>query len=165
MNRTRVAQMVEHRADSPEVGSSKLPPRTWRNKWGEYLGRVECPYARRWVIESPTGYSLRIHHFYKSDDKRYYHDHPWWFLTLVLRGSYIDVSASGQDKLTPGSVRFRKSSHAHSVVVNHDYRENGVWTIVLTGPKSRKWGFWVNGKFKKANKYFLEHGHPPCAEL
>lgn len=33
---------------------------------------------------------------------------------------------------------------------------------MLTGREVRRWGFWVKWKFKKSNKYFLEHGHHPC---
>jgi hypothetical protein len=38
----------------------------------------------------------------------------------------------------------------------------GCWTLLLTGPKVRRWGFWVSKKFKKSNKYFLGHGSHPC---
>jgi hypothetical protein len=35
---------------------------------------------------------------------------------------------------------------------------------MLTGPKIRAWGFWLNGtKFVKANKWFLTRGHHPCS--
>lgn len=41
--------------------------------------------------------------------------------------------------------------------------DGGCWTVLLTGPEKRVWGFWVNGKFRKRNKYFYEHGHHhPC---
>jgi hypothetical protein len=48
--------------------------------------------------------------------------------------------------------------HRHTVEV----ADGGCWTVLLTGKVVRRWGFWVNGKFKKTNKYFLEHGHHPC---
>lgn len=103
---TRVAQLVEHRQNTPEVNRSTRFPRA---KWGEMLGRDECPYLRRWVVEGKSGRSVRIHHFYRSDDARHFHDHPWWFVTLVVRGGYTDVSEMGEDKLRPGSVRYRSA--------------------------------------------------------
>lgn len=131
-------------------------------KWDEHLGRPECPYMRRWVLALGLC-SIRVHNFIRSDDARAFHDHPWWFATLVLRGGYTDVSKdeygdSVEDHLRPCSVRFRRALHRHTVRVDH----GGVWTLVLTGPNLRTWGFWVNGKFRKANKYFFEHGHHPC---
>ena len=56
-------------------------------RWNEPLGVAECPYAYRWVFIF-FGYSIRIHKWLRSDDKRYLHSHPWFFFTLVLKGSY-----------------------------------------------------------------------------
>lgn len=129
--------------------------------WRQRLGNPECIYAERWILDlGPLG-SLRLHHFLRSDDARAHHDHPWWFLTLVLKGSYVDESPEGNDRLTAGSIRFRPALHRHTV------RTSGVWTVVLTGPKRRKWGFWEprpdgTKKFRKSNKYFFMHGDHPC---
>jgi len=125
--------------------------------WSENLGKKECPYLRRWVINFGV-FSLRVHHWLSGDDPRNYHDHPWSFITVVLKGYYIDKSNSGNEHMYPGTIRFRPANHSHTVYVG----DTGCWTIIITGPIVRKWGFWVNGKFKKANKYFLEHGHHPC---
>ncbi len=124
----------------------------------QQLGLPECPYMDRWVINCGL-FSIRVHHWRKSDDKRYFHDHPWWYLTLVLSGSYIDVSPNGKDIMSRWRMAFRPALHRHTVEINSD-----VWTLLITGPEIRKWGFWVNGKFKKANKYFFEQGHHPCTD-
>lgn len=124
---------------------------------GEKLGKPECPYLRRWVLNLGL-FSIRLHHWLASDDGRNFHDHPWWFITLILKGSYTDVSPQGSEKLTCGNIRWRSSLHRHTVVVP----STGVWTLVLTGPELRKWGFWVNGKFFKRSKYFYEYGHHQC---
>ena len=128
--------------------------------WGQYLGREECPYLRRWAINFGL-FSVRLHHWYSSDDKRHKHDHPSWFITLVLKGKYADVG-DYTDHLRPGSIRFRGSNHYVDVA------PGGCWSLLIFGRKSRDWGFWVPRKldgilkFKKSNKYFLEHGHHPC---
>lgn len=128
-------------------------------RWKEPLGHSHCFYAYRWVLNLGL-FSFRIHHFLRSDDKRFFHDHSWWFLTFVIKGSYTDVSPYGEDVLKAGNVRFRKANHPHYVKV----AEGGVWTFLITGPMVRKWGFWVNGKFKRPLKYFAKFGHPPCSE-
>ena len=61
--------------------------------------------------------------------------------------------------VTAGKFYFRRAEHRHFVSVS---KGGPVWTLLLTGPKKRNWGFWVNGKFKKANKYFFEHKKHPC---
>lgn len=62
-------------------------------RWAEPLGKPECPYMFRWVFVF-FGFSIRLHHWIRSDDKRFFHDHPWSFITLVLKGQYTDVSPS-----------------------------------------------------------------------
>lgn len=172
----------------------KMPWFTWRQK----LGNPECIYAERWILKLPFNLgSIRFHHFLKSDDARAHHDHPWWFVTFVLRGSYVDESTcdncDGQgrvalnksrwgdlpdeikteacrichgdgkcfDYLTPGSVRFRPALHRHTV------RTSGVWTIIVTGPWQRRWGFWEkmkdgHFKFRNSKRWFIRNGHHPC---
>lgn len=127
-------------------------------KWREVLGLPECPYLIRWRFESRYG-SMRVHHWLGPDDDRAHHDHPWWFLTVVLRGGYVDFSDEGHEHLRAGQVRFRPALHRHTVVPD----AGGCWTVIFTGPKSRPWGFWLDGRFVKANKWFLTRGHHPCS--
>jgi hypothetical protein len=115
-------------------------------------------------METPYG-SLRLHHWLYGDDPRAFHDHGWDFWTLVLWGGYTDVSPEGQERMTPGTLRFRPAEHRHTV----DVDRGGCWSLVLTGPHMRPWGFWVTLKdgsgrqaFRKSNRYFLENGHHPC---
>lgn len=133
----------------------------WRLLWGERLGRPECPYLRRWALETPWG-SLRLHHWRSGDDPRALHDHPWAFWTLVLSGSYCDVTPAGREWLRPGTLRFRPALHRHTVEV----APGGCWTFLWTGPHERFWGFWTpragGERFRKSNRYFLEEGEHPC---
>ncbi len=131
-----------------------------RGEWAKPLGNPICPYATRWMILSPFG-SLRLHHWFGNDDDRAYHDHPWWFWTLILQGSYIDVTPLGEELLTQGSIRFRPADHAHRVKLPDGV--SSCWSFIITGPDTRFWGFWIGSKFRKANKYFSKYGHHPCS--
>jgi hypothetical protein len=139
---------------------ARTHPPVLRVALAERLGLPQCPYVIRWRLETPAG-SLRVHHWLGPDDDRAFHDHPWWFLTLVLRGGYRDVGPDRTDVLSAGSVRFRHALHQHTVVPG----EQGAWTVLVTGPRSRSWGFWPGGKFRKANKWFAAYGHHPCGEM
>lgn len=125
--------------------------------WREKLGLPSCPYLIRWVLDLKL-LSIRLHHWLGSDDARNFHDHPWNFITIVFAGSYDDVSPKGRETLSPGSIRFRKAEHCHTVEVG----PQGCWSLLLTGPKLRIWGFWVDGKFRRCEKYFKKFGHHPC---
>lgn len=146
--------------------------------WNQPLGEPECPYARRWALILPFG-SIRVHQWWRSDDKRAPHSHPWWFTTFVVKGGYEDWSypertrqgaprleAKIVDRLNRWSVRYRAAHHVHSVSVD----PGGCWTILVTGSDRQAWGFWVKGKdgaarFLRSAKYFRKHGHHPCDQL
>jgi len=126
----------------------------------EPIGMPYCPYMYRWVFNF-VFFSIRIHHWLRSDDKRAFHNHPWSFVTIVLKGSYKDVTPEGEEILKFGSCKFRKAGHNHYVEVG----DKGCWSIIFTGPANHKWGFTTKeGKFLKKNKYFQLYGHPPCDE-
>jgi hypothetical protein len=149
----------EHAPDKGEVGGSNPSLRTkkFAVKFGERLGLPTCPYVVRWRVETPWG-SVRVHHWLAPDDDRAPHDHPWGFRTFVLKGGYVDRSPDGDEYLRAPATRYRPATHQHTVFPD----PGGCWTIIVTGPKVRNWGFWVKGKFVKMNKYFLTYGHHPC---
>lgn len=124
----------------------------------EPLGRSECPYAYRWVLNLGI-FSIRIHHFLRSEPIRHQHDHAWDFITIILKGGYIDVSPSGIDKLKTGAIRYRKAEHIHNVVLP---KTTDCWTLLIAFKPRRNWGFWVNNKLKRPLKYFNKFGHIAC---
>ena len=134
-------------------------PRVLTVRWAEKLGLPECPYVIRWRFEFPFG-SIRVHHWLKPDDDRAFHDHPWWFLTFVVKGGYTDSQPGNEDYLRAPAVRFRPALHRHTVYP----ASGGCWTILVTGRPLRTWGFWpTRDKFVRANKWFLSRGHHPCS--
>lgn len=127
--------------------------------WNQKLGRPECPYLIRFVLDFYI-FSVRVHYWLKSDDERHFHDHSWNFLSIILGGSYVDVSPDGEDKVEFGSIRYRKATHKHYVKVGKDR----CLSLLICGFPIRKWGFWVNGRERlmRPLRYFSRYGHPQC---
>lgn len=111
----------------------------------------------RWALipENPLC-TVLVHRFTGSDPAPDPHDHPWGFLTIVLWGRYTEYCRyeyHGVPFLMPRivwGIHFRSAEHAHRVELNPDQRRP-VWTLVITGPRRRKWGFytaegWVHWK-------------------
>lgn len=144
-------------------GFNSKPPKSYTKNWqfriNEPLGKSECPYARRWVLITPW-FSLRIHNFFRSDDKRYFHDHAWDFWTFILKGHYYDVSPEGRFHRKTFRLYKVPAEHKHYVEVP----KGGCWTFVVCTNPRRKWGFWIGDKFRRPLKYFHKYGHPPCSE-
>ncbi len=102
------------------------------------------PYLKRWVFW--FGGTLRIHHFLASDEDRAVHDHPWWFVTFPLTGYAEYIREGGVEvrrAVKPWRPHLRGATFRHRV----ELLKFPTWTVVLTGRKSREWGFWPDGNF------------------
>jgi hypothetical protein len=136
----------------------RLPTRPYSHIDG-YLERDFIVRPSKWTL----GIGVRIHRFVSSDTDRALHDHPWWWITLVLRGGYMEeVPKHGQwgamspqwDRVTrrelvreilrpPGCVMFRPRWHRHRIQLLDE--QLGATTLFITGPKRYRWGFLTMG--------------------
>lgn len=122
----------------------------WRsvNKWfwgwmsgGPHfvVGSPESPYLLRWyIIPRNDWFNVYLHKFLRDDDDRAMHDHPWNSLSILIVGRYIEQTAAGRKLYKAGSVIRRKATHTHRVELIDG---KPAWTLFLTGPKVRDWGF------------------------
>jgi hypothetical protein len=96
------------------------------------------PYLLRWFL-IPHNPVLNIywHRFCKSDPS-VPHDHPWPFVSLVVRNRYREIGERRTIVRGPGSVAFRRASSRHRV----ELLGQPVSTVIITGPRCRRWGFW-----------------------
>lgn len=126
--------------------------RLYRHDIGEFM--------RRWIFQSPLG-TVRLHNIREPDEDREMHDHPWDFVAVILRGGYVedipapatwpglcayppeeDADPTWTERLVrwPGSVVYHRASDAHRI---SKLLRDEAWTLVITGPRIRKWGFWT----------------------
>ncbi|MGE0718767.1 MAG: hypothetical protein AB7P02_25190 [Alphaproteobacteria bacterium] len=117
------------------------------------IGGAERPYLRRWhlVPRNPL-LNVYLHHFLRSDDDRALHDHPWPSCSIILAGGYDEVLATRGGTTAAGTrlagdVVVRGARTAHRVALFAPAGPAGrielpCWTLFLTGPRLRAWGFW-----------------------
>lgn len=131
----------------------------------EVIGAPECALLHRWTLLDTTRGRLWVHHFMPDTEDRDPHDHPRSFVTFVVAGGYTDISylptwsASGFveriSRCRRGSIHFRHAEHMHRTKTGPD----GAWTIVLTGPDVREWGFLKHGIWWPMRRYIDSFGH------
>ena len=120
-------------------------------------GRGDVFFVRYKVLKC-RWFSVFLHEFHRSDYDRCLHDHPWWFVTLILRGGYWEVlpdiwKYDAGDAIPhatvyttrkvwrrPGYIGRYSAAHAHRIEV--DPSRPRPWSLVVVGPKTRPWGFW-----------------------
>jgi hypothetical protein len=93
-------------------------------------------FTRFLVVESKY-FSVFIHKLDGPIAPPKCHDHPWSFVSFILRGGYWE-SADGFTFhfRAPGEVIYRRAEHAHTVKT---IPPTVAWTLVITGPIRRKW--------------------------
>lgn len=121
------------------------------------------PYMDRyWLFRIGGGeypwFGARVHHILSSDNDLAMHDHPWPFVSIILRGGYREVRLAcdfprernwytnvgdratlvTSHDYTAGAVLFRRASTWHLL---HLAPGQEAVTLFITLPKLQSWGF------------------------
>lgn len=139
------------------------------------IGPKEQPYLRRWhVIPRNRFFNIYLHHFLASDDDRALHDHPWVNLSILLKGCYWEHT-DGSSIFMTGIVRrdqgdwvFRRSGKiSHRIELDQKMIFDGlykykivdmpVWTLFITGPRYRMWGFHCPNGWKPFHEFLARY--------
>ncbi len=101
-------------------------------------------YIYRWSLWLPFGLSLKIHKIVRADNDRCEHDHPWWFLRIILHGGYREiVRGKLYDRLPWRPWAFWRiypclPSFQHKII---KLFKKANWSLVLCGRNKGTWGF------------------------
>jgi hypothetical protein len=106
-----------------------------------YLARIR-------IIQTPW-FGVYVHRLGTPDARKSLHNHPWPFVSFLLRGQYTEMVPCNCEELTicqhyavPRRVRFmnikpyNKSWHWIDEV-----HRTPVWTLVFVGRRRRTWGY------------------------
>jgi hypothetical protein len=135
--------------------SDRIIDRVTRRAPDVVIGDREDPYLIRWwVIPRNRFFNVYLHRFLRSDDDRALHDHPWTNLSILLRGMYVEhtIAAGGVNVRTERRAGAWKLRMFGSVAHRLELVDGECWTIFITGPRYREWGFhcpfsgWVHWK-------------------
>lgn len=121
------------------------------------VGSPDSPYMLRWyVIPRNHWFNIYLHKFLKDDDDRALHDHPWASFSVLLWGSYREHTPDGVQDFGPGSLIYRNSEYRHRVEL---IDRQPAWTLFMTGPTIRVWGFWCPQGFVKWTDFVDQDDH------
>lgn len=131
-----------------------------------HAGVIDRPFLLRWyVVPKNKWCNIYLHHFVRDDEDRALHDHPWWNVSLLLAGQYIEhtIRAGGihmRQLFQEGDLKFRSPRMAHRVELTYGLVRDaldplridpwlmigasgkiGSWSLFITGPVVHVWGF------------------------
>ena len=98
-----------------------------------------------------------LHRMAAPDPDLDLHDHPWAFLTIPLWGGYVEHRCATRDAPLAAAIaspaargypetrrplrpRRMRLDECHRIV---ELRRRTAWTLVLLGPRRRRWGFYT----------------------
>lgn len=120
----------------------------------EINGKNRCPtYLFRWTILRLKNLGVYLHHFVGDDWSRDLHDHPKRFISIGLKGRYVEE--------TPAGERIYRAPWARTFPANHIHRLRMIsggdcWTLVIVLRPVRDWGFWNFGTFIPWREYVAD---------
>lgn len=134
-------------------------------RWA-FMERFEVPnlddpaetYLTRWRLIQTPWFAIYLHRMNGPDSRPTLHDHPWPFLSLILRGgyeeTYVEQPWRADDVSEPdillanmtdlrawrvGTIHRMRARSAHYIYRLLRYP---TWTLLLVGPRVRTWGYW-----------------------
>lgn len=147
-----------------KIRLSNKPKTIYRS--GDEPGTQE-PYLIRYNLLSTPWFGIKIHKILLSDSDCL-HDHPWTFISLILKGGYFETTTKQYKKSQirfaghkmpagqrfqwvtwrgPGSILYRPAAMAHRLDLKKDKGGHGdpipALTFVINLKREREWGFWT----------------------
>jgi hypothetical protein len=146
----------------------RLPGNSFNQRWGCNTTMTlkdstgDTYLFRRRIVQTPWA-AIYVHDIEKGDEQPELHSHPFPFASLILRGGYVERTASPANlwhlgEITPvvhmaGSwnVFPRGPVKLHTIIA----AQPGTKTLVFTGRRRDSWGWFVEGRGLVPWKTFL----------
>lgn len=128
-------------------------------------------YLDRWGLGHDRIGRVLIHRMSAPDPGIDLHDHPWWFITVPLWGGYTEqralcreapamaqIAEAWPDTCTRGVVEQRRPFRPRTMRLDECHtittlRRRTCWTLVVGGPRVRRWGFYLPGGYMDEREY------------
>lgn len=132
----RFDQVQEHDAERPRWA-------LWHHQF-DLLRYDGTMYLRRWWMIATPWFGVALHKMTNGDAREIVHDHPFAFLSIILRGGYVERRLNPRTMAIVEEHRVRwlnrvRTHDAHSIT---RLLRVPTWTLLLVGRTRRTWGFW-----------------------
>lgn len=155
------------------------------------IGRTDDAYMHRWyIIPRNRWFNIYLHNMKRDDDDVGLHDHPWWNISIVLKGGYWEVTPKYPELIRysrsphiyqvhkrlwrrPGSIIFRRATDAHRLELEWDRvvdarneaaaKVGGSFLLNNTWPRRKvsSWSLFITGRNKRTWGFWCPSGWRP----
>ena len=123
----------------------------WTITDSEYILRLH-------LIKTPW-FAICLHWINKPDAEPYLHDHPVSFLSIILKGGYVEERTKQEHYSAPEIVLVQRNWYNY-ISANFTTRHRiisvkpNTLTLTFMGPKVREWGFYTENGWIHWKEYY-----------
>jgi hypothetical protein len=128
-------RVVPYHLPVVEWEDGKFGFRRWplldHDQYRGHTGKLHSPFP--WY----RPFNILLHWWRPADEyyeEKYWHDHPRWSITIVLRGCIFEHTPKGCKILGAGSVVLRSHHYIHRFSMLKEHRGK-TWTLFIVGPR------------------------------
>lgn len=151
-----IVRFLHERAEA--LSQRRAPEFVLRYGKDRVAGEGQVYLRRWWLIPRNRFFNVYLHNML-GDDEDPLHDHMYASLSLVLCDGLVEHRIDDPSKsmvrhqrvLREGQIVYRSSRMAHRLVVR-----SPAWTVFVTGPRIKEWGFWCPKGWKHWKSYIDE---------
>jgi hypothetical protein len=117
----------------------------------EIRSKIGVLYFKRWeLLKLPFGY-IYLHQILRADEDGHLHDHPYDFVSLIIKGGYIEQVDSGKvffrNRKLLSAVYMPATGIYHKIYKLHA----PTWSLVFASNRKHHWGYkykdgWVSNE-------------------
>lgn len=100
-------------------------------------------FRRYRLLELPI-FRIYLHQILKADEDGVEHDHPWDFLSIILKGGYVEQKNKKLIARLPGSIGICTRPFHHLLYEIF----SPTWTLVFAWGKRTNWGYFTDQGWK-----------------
>ena len=113
------------------------------------------PYLVRWRLIQCPWFGVYLHKLGTEDPRDVLHNHPWGFVSFIIKGGYDEFTPSRIGYAESRRIRFinvkRFSNSFHWISNLH---RTPTWTLMFVGRRRRVWGYLDrDGTYTDYNKH------------
>lgn len=102
----------------------------------DYDNPAGPPSRIRWRLLHTPWFGIYVHKWLQPDPRPTLHDHPWPFLSLILRGGYVEKTIHGIRE-----VKWANWTSKHKFHTVTKLMRIPTWSLMFVGKTGPTWGY------------------------
>jgi len=113
----------------------------------DYDDPMGIPSRIRWRLVHTPWFGIYLHKWNKPDPRPTLHNHPWNFISLILKGGYVEKHHNGENIIRWFNLVRRNKFHTVTKI------DPGTVSLMFVGKTHQDWGYKTENGYVEFNKH------------